>query len=62
MCDRTALDILGLAAQIVSAHVSHDQVAPGELPLLIDGLNRSLTIPGQAEPKPARSPIPAVPL
>ena len=58
--DRIALDVLQLAARIVSAHVSYNQVALGELPLLIEGVYRSLTTAGQAELKPARSPIPAV--
>jgi len=56
------VDVLELAARIVSAHVSHNQVAPGELPLLIEGVYRSLATAGQAEPKSARLPIPAVPV
>jgi len=62
MSDRTAVDVLELAARLVSAHVSHNQVASGELPLLIEGVYRSLATAGQAEPKPARSPILAVPV
>jgi len=53
--------ILGLTAQIVSAHVRHNSVAPEALPALIQEIYRTLVNIGQA-PTPAEKPTPAVPV
>jgi len=61
-----ALDILGLAAQIVAAHVSRNPVPPEGLPALIRDVYRTLAALGTpAEPAPPPAPdklVPAVPV
>lgn len=55
-------ELLGLTAQIVSAHVSHNPVPASELPGLISEVFRILTGVGSAPaPEPER-PQPAVPI
>lgn len=55
-------EILGLTAQIVSAHVSHNPVPAAELPGLIQEVFRTLSGVGSAPaPEPER-PQPAVPI
>ena len=56
-------DLLGLTAEIVSAHVSNNPVALGDLPNLIQDVYRTLSTVGQpaAAPEPER-PQPAVPI
>lgn len=54
-------DMLGLTAQIVSAHVSNNSVAPDALPALIQEVYRTLTGVGK-EPVQADKPQPAVPV
>ena len=56
-------DLLGLTAEIVSAHVSNNPVSLGDLPNLIQDVYRTLSSVGQpaAEPEPER-PQPAVPI
>ena len=54
-------DILALTAQIVSAHVSNNAVAAGDLPALIQDVFRSLSGIGLPAPAPER-PEPAVPI
>jgi len=53
--------ILGLAAQIVSAHVRHNPVAPDALPRLIQDVYRALLNVGQQTAQAERPP-PAVPV
>lgn len=53
--------ILGLAAQIVSAHVSNNPVAPEALPGLIQSVYHSLLAAGR-EPAGEARPHPAVPI
>jgi predicted transcriptional regulator len=53
--------VLGLTAQIVSAHVSHNTVAPDALPGLIQEVYRTLMNIGQ-QPAKAELPPPAVPV
>ena len=53
--------ILGLTAQIVSAHVRHNSVAPDALPGLIQDVYRALLNIGQ-QPAQAERAAPAVPL
>ncbi len=53
--------ILELAAQIVSAHVRHNSVAPEALPRLIQEVYRALMNVGR-QPSPAERPVPAVPV
>ena len=59
-----SVEILGLAAQIVSAHVANNTVAPEALPSLIHNVYRTLADlgrpPAEPAPKPDR-PTPAVP-
>jgi predicted transcriptional regulator len=55
-------EIMGLTAQIVSAHVSHNPVPAAELPGLIQEVFRTLSGVGSAPaPEPER-PQPAVPI
>jgi predicted transcriptional regulator len=54
-------DVLGLTAQIVSAHVSHNSVMPEGLPSLIQDVYRTLCGVGN-EPAQAKRPEPAVPI
>ena len=53
--------ILGLTAQIVSAHVRHNSVAPDALPGLIQDVYRALLNIGQ-QPAQAERAAPAVPV
>jgi predicted transcriptional regulator len=61
MSDQVAADILGLTAQIVSAHVSKNQVGTDALPSLIQSVYRSLSTAGTVEAPPAAQ-EPAVPI
>ena len=62
MADNSSnLDVLGLTAQIVSAHVSHNSVTPEGLPSLIQDVYRTLSGMGKEPARPAR-PEPAVPV
>jgi len=53
--------VLGLTAQIVSAHVSNNNVPTEALPALIMDVYKTLSGVG-AEPPPAERPAPAVPV
>ena len=53
--------VLGLTAQIVSAHVSNNTVAPDALPALIQDVYRTLAGVGR-EPAAPERPQPAVPV
>jgi predicted transcriptional regulator len=53
--------VLGLTAQIVSAHVRHNAVAPDALPGLIQEVYRALLNVGQ-QPVQTERPPPAVPV
>ena len=59
--DAGTADVLGLTAQIVSAHLSKNNVAPDALPALIQEVYRTLANVGQ-EPAQADKPQPAVPV
>jgi predicted transcriptional regulator len=56
-----ANSVLGLTAQIVSAHVSNNSVAPDALPSLIQEVYKTLTGVGKEAVQPER-PQPAVPI
>ncbi|WP_159992988.1 MucR family transcriptional regulator [Roseomonas sp. 18066] len=64
--DATKTDLLTLTAQIVAAHVGHNAVQAGDVPVLIEQVYRSLaglgTTPVQAAPEVAERPQPAVPI
>ena len=64
MSDQVAADILGLTAQIVSAHISKNSTEASALPALIQSVYRSLSAAGDGSgtegPEAARSP--AVPI
>jgi len=60
--DQVAADILGLTAQIVSAHVSNNRVETEALPPLIQSVYRSLSTAGNSEATPAAAQTPAVPI
>src|SRR3954454_15715938 len=62
MSAQVASDILGLTAQIVSAHVSKNQVGMDALPSLIQSVYRSLSTAGEFEPAAAPLQAPAVPI
>jgi predicted transcriptional regulator len=55
-------DLLGLTAEIVSAHVSNNPVSISDLPSLIQEVYRTLATMGQPAPAPAEKPQPAVPI
>jgi predicted transcriptional regulator len=61
MSDQAATDILGLTAQIVSAHISNNHVVTDALPSLIQSVYRSLSTAGHVEAVPAAVQTPAVP-
>ncbi len=54
-------NVLGLTAQIVSAHVSNNTVSPDALPSLIQEVYKTLAGVGKEAPEPER-PQPAVPV
>jgi predicted transcriptional regulator len=54
-------DVLGLTAQIVSAHVSNNAVTPDNLPSLIQEVYKTLAGVGHT-PAPVDRPQPAVPI
>jgi len=54
-------DVLGLTAQIVSAHVSNNAVSPDALPSLIQQVYKTLSGVGK-EPEAPERPQPAVPV
>src|SRR3954471_17970788 len=63
MSDQVAADILGLTAQIVSAHVSKNRMETDALPSLIQSVYRSLSTAGEIEAAPpAAAQTPAVPI
>lgn len=55
-------DLLGLTAEIVSAHVSNNPVSISDLPNLIQEVYRTLATMGQPAASPAEKPQPAVPI
>jgi predicted transcriptional regulator len=62
MSDQVAAGVLNLTAQIVSAHVSKNQIGTDALPSLIRAVYRSLSTAGDAEAPPAPPQTPAVPI
>jgi predicted transcriptional regulator len=63
MAETTAnSDLLGLTAEIVSAHVSNNSVAVADLPNLIQEVYRTLSSMGQPVVEVAERPQPAVPI
>lgn len=48
-------DILGLTAQIVSAHLANNAVQADQLPSLIQGVHRALSTVSQAATEPAKA-------
>lgn len=59
--DAGTADVLALTAQIVSAHVSKNNMAPDALPALIQDVYRTLSTVAR-EPAQADKPQPAVPV
>jgi predicted transcriptional regulator len=59
-----SIEVLGLTAQIVAAHVSNNPVAPEGLPGLIQDVYRTLNGIGRDTPPPpvVEKPLPAVPI
>ncbi|WP_270939276.1 MucR family transcriptional regulator [Falsiroseomonas oryzae] len=55
-------ELLGLTAEIVSAHVSNNPVSISDLPNLIQEVYRTLSTMGQPVALPAEKPQPAVPV
>lgn len=63
MADTTANpDLLGLTAEIVSAHVSNNPVSVSDLPNLIQEVYRTLAGMGNEPPPAPEKPQPAVPI
>ena len=61
MSDGAGADVLGLTAQIVSAHIGKNQVAAEALPSLIQAVYRALATAGTVEAGPVAQ-TPAVPV
>ncbi len=61
MSEATDANVLGLTAQIVSAHVSNNAVNVEALPALIQEVYRTLSGVGRSEPAPEKQ-LPAVPV
>jgi predicted transcriptional regulator len=57
-----SMEVLGLTAQIVAAHVSHNAVPADHLPSLIQDIYRTLSGMGQEAPIVADKQSPAVPV
>ena len=55
-------DLLGLTAEIVSAHVANNPVSISDLPNLIQEVYRTLSNVGQPQVAPTEKPQPAVPI
>ncbi len=55
-------DLIGLTADIVSAHVSHNSISTAEVPALIRSVYEALDRAGQPEIKAQPAPEPAVPV
>ena len=53
MAGNSDTDILGLTAQIVSAHIANNHITAEALPKLIQSVYRSLATAGTSEPAPA---------
>ena len=60
MSESETLDVLGLTAEIVSAHIANNKVAPEALPGLIQSVYHSLATAGAVEAAPEPL-VPAVP-
>lgn len=54
--------LLALTAEIVAAHVGHNNVASNEIPALIQSIYKSLTDVGNASGSGSSKPTPAVPI
>ena len=61
MSDKTTADVLGFTAQIISAHLTNNPLAPEALPVLIQSVYRSLVTVGEMEAKPEAQ-APALPV
>lgn len=61
MTDEPNTDLLGLTAQIVSAHVTHNSVSAENLVSLIQDVYKTLSLVGKEQTVPDR-PQPAVPV
>jgi predicted transcriptional regulator len=59
--DEPTDEVLGLTAQIVSAHVRHNAVPPDALPGLIQEVHRTLSTVGK-QPAQVEKPTPAIPV
>lgn len=63
MADKaTESNLLGLTAQIVSAHVANNPIEPNILPVFIRDIYKTLSHIGQEPAAPAEKPQPAVPV
>ena len=62
MSVQTSSGILGLTAQIVSAHLSHNRLEADALPSFIQAIYRSLSTVGDVQPTAAPVLSPAVPI
>jgi predicted transcriptional regulator len=58
----TDTDLIGLTADIVAAHVSHNNVAAGDVPQLIRTVHDALAKTATPTPEEAPAPEPAVPV
>lgn len=62
MPDQKPSDLLGLTAEVVAAHLSHNELAAEQLPSLIQSVYRALSTVDAPEIEPAITHIPAVPV
>ncbi|RYF42129.1 MAG: MucR family transcriptional regulator [Cytophagaceae bacterium] len=62
MADTVSADVLGLTAQIVAAHIGHNQVAADTLPALIQSVYQSLSTVETQQAELVTTQAPAVPV
>ena len=62
MVKPVSADVLGLTAQIVAAHVGHNEVTADALPALIQSVYRSLSTVQTPQAEPVVAQAPAVPI
>ena len=62
MANTVSENVLGLTAQIVAAHISHNQVTAEALPALIQSIYQSLSTVEFPQAEPAAAQAPAVPV
>ena len=55
-------ELLNLTTELVATFVGNNTIGVGDTPDLISGIYQALSMAGQAEERPAATPVPAVPI